>query len=380
MSPGNNDTQLSKIAFWSTIGGGGGSEVLWQQVVERLVVSSHSVFVSIYDSPANTGFVKRMRSTSITLDLRSCGETLAQKALRHFGWAGKPMPSGALLTFNPDLVVINTHSSGWVADKTLIASLHALQAPYVVILHGAGGFFDDEVRPLARDLYAGARQVCFVSQYTRQMVERHLAMALRNAKIIRNPIHPSVNVDRPPAFPAINGPIVLATMSRLNCYTKGHDFLLETLAHPEIMTADYQCLIFGSGPHLNYIKDLISHFGLSKRVRLEGHVQDIPSAWHQAHVHLLPSITESAPIALVEAMLCARPSLATRVGGVSEWLIDGQHGFIVENANHWNLVAGLKKVFENRSRLEQMGTDAHRRAKELFGDPVRDFIESLGVA
>jgi glycosyltransferase involved in cell wall biosynthesis len=311
------------------------------------------------------------------LDLRSRGETLSQKALRHFGQARKPAPSKALLGFKPDLVVVNTDSYAWVADETLVASLNTLQAPYVVVLHGAGGFFEDDIRPRARTLYAGARTVCFVSQYTQRMVSRHLAMPLGNAKVIRNPVNQSVDVDNPPVFPFLNGPIVLATMSRLNCYTKGHDHLLEALASPEIMRMDYKCLIYGDGSHRNYIEELISYFGLSGRVQLQGFADQIPLAWRQAHVHVLPSITESAPIALVEAMLCARPSLATRVGGVSEWLVDGQHGYLIEKANHWNLVVGLKKVFENRSRLEDMGKAAHRRAKELVGDPISDFIRLL---
>ena len=40
------------------------------------------------------------------------------------------------------------------------------------------------------------------------------------------------------------------------------------------------------------------------------------------HLLVLPSRAEGTPIALVEAMICARPAVVTDVGGNVEWLED----------------------------------------------------------
>lgn len=372
---------MTRIAFWTNYPGGGGSEVLWNQVAEKLVGAGHTVFGSLYNSPANAGFLELMRATSMKVDLRSRKkESLPERALRRLGRARKPGPSAALLAFEPELVVINSDSYAWVADEALGASLDALQAPYIVVLHGTGGFFEDDVRARARERYTGARKVCFVSNYTRQMVTRHLAADLPNACVIRNPVHPKIDAANPPAFPPLEGPLVLATASRLNCYTKGHDYLLQAFASDEIRRQDFVCRIYNDGPHRRLLGELIAYYGLEKRVTLEGHSPDITAIWRGAHVHVMPSLVESAPIALVEAMLCARPTVASKSSGIPEWLVEGENGFMVESINTWNLVPGLLKAFESRDRLAELGRAAHQRAREMMGEPVGDFIRLLGVS
>jgi glycosyltransferase involved in cell wall biosynthesis len=316
---------------------------------------------------------------SMAIHIRRKSESLAAKIARQFNWRFEPKPVDELLRFRPNVIVINSDSLGWVLDSQLVETLGASGVPYIVVVHGAGGFFEDNVRAIARELYSNAHKVCFVSEFNRRMITRHLAVDLSNARVIRNPVNPTVDPALPIEFPQQREAVVMATVSRLNCYTKGHDWLLEALASKEVKELNFRCLIYGGGDHARYIEELIAYFGLGEKVRLCGHTADVASIWKKSHIHVLPSITEGGPpIALAEAMLCGRPSVATRVGGVSEWLVDGENGFLAENAHPNNLVPAICRAFERMGEWEAMGKLANLRAKRLIGDPIGDFTTLVG--
>lgn len=367
---------LKKVAFWTTLPGGGGTEHVWQELARRMAGQGHQVFFSVFDIPENARFLEESREWRDGMMLRHRSKTLMMSVAGRLG-VSLGNSNAALLKARPEALVINSDTHGWVTDEALTRSLATLSIPYVVIIHGSGGFFEDPVRDQARRLYAGARAIHFVSEYTRRMTERHLAMALPNAKVIRNPVHASIKKSDPPPYPATEDGLVLATVSRLNCYTKGHDFLFEALSDPRFRDHDFSVRIYGGGQHARYLDELIGYFGLQDTVRMMGHASDINQVWSEAHVHLLPSVTESAPLALVEAMLCGRASVATRVGGIPDWLDDGAEGFIAENANVWNLVPALEQALKNTDRLEEMGRRAREKALRMIGDPVIDLHESL---
>lgn len=367
---------MKKVAFWTTLSDGGGSEFVWQELAEMLGSQDHRIFVSLFDYPANAKFLERSKTWRDGLQLRRPRKSLAMSVAGRFG-ISLENSSRPLIEAKPDALVINSDTTGWIADSGLAAAIHALDVPYVVIVHGSGGFFEDPVRENAQKLYADAKAIFFVSDYTRKMTERHLAMTLPNARLFRNPVNGSIDKSNPPPYPSMpNGP-VFATVSRLNCYTKGHDYLFEALSDPVFQARDFSVKIYGDGQHARYLHELIGHFGLANRVQMMGFASDINEVWSTAHVHLLPSITEGAPLALVEAMLCGRPSVATRVSGVPEWIDDGVEGYLSENANVWNLIPALEKALSTASQLEEMGQRARLKAMSLIGDPVSDLRDSM---
>ncbi|MDF1722524.1 MAG: glycosyltransferase family 4 protein [Minwuia sp.] len=367
---------MKRIAFWTSLPGAGGSELVWHEVAERIAAQGHPVLVSLFDTPANAGFIARSASWRSDLELKVKPTNLMSAVARRLG---RPVTGfkKRLRAFRPDALVINSDSTGWIMDRVLIDTINALNIPFVVIVHGAGGFFEDSHRELARTMYQRASRVFFVSGYSRQMIQRHLCCALPQATMFRNPVNRSVPLDSYPAFPSLDDGVNFATVSRLNCYTKGHDFLLESLSDPRFASHEFRVNIFGDGPHARYISEMISYFGLQDRVFVRGFAKDIRSVWEESHVHLLPSISEGAPLALVEAMLCARPSVATRVSGVPEWITEGENGFIAENANPWNLIPAIEAALKSVGRLEAMGLSARDQGLRQIGDPIGDLHAQL---
>jgi len=61
----------------------------------------------------------------------------------------------------------------------------------------------------------------------------------------------------------------------------------------------------------------------------------------RAHIFVLPSLQEGMSNALLEAMACGLPPVATRIGGVEDIVTDGVNGILVKPGDASGLAAGL---------------------------------------
>jgi glycosyltransferase involved in cell wall biosynthesis len=94
-------------------------------------------------------------------------------------------------------------------------------------------------------------------------------------------------------------------------------------------------------------------------------VRDVQTVWARSHVLLLPSRADNAPLALVEAMLAGRPAVATDVGGIAEWIEDGETGWLAAPNPH-ALAEALERMWIRRDHLVHHGQRARDRARELI--------------
>ena len=159
---------------------------------------------------------------------------------------------------------------------------------------------------------------------------------------------------------------------------KGQDVLLSVLQLPKWQDRDWILNIYGDGPDKVYLQELAAFYGLEERVLFHGRVSDIRDVWRRNHMLLMPSHMEGMPLAVVEAMLCGRPCVATDVGGVSEWIEDGRSGFIAAAATEKALDLALERAWQERERWEAIGVLAHERAHALY-DPAagRTLLERI---
>ncbi|HVX84066.1 MAG TPA: glycosyltransferase [Phycisphaerae bacterium] len=85
-----------------------------------------------------------------------------------------------------------------------------------------------------------------------------------------------------------------------------------------------------------------------------------------ADVYLQGSIADTFPNTVLEAMACARPVVATRVGGIPEQILDSRTGHLVNPADPAAMADALLSILRNPSARDALGTAARRRAEEHF--------------
>jgi glycosyltransferase involved in cell wall biosynthesis len=126
------------------------------------------------------------------------------------------------------------------------------------------------------------------------------------------------------------------------------------------------------------IERMIQHLGLVDRVRFAGFVASVEKIWSENHVLVMPSRYEGLPLAMVEAMLCARPVIATDVAGHAEILIDGITGFLADAPTGASIRRALERLWSRRIDLETIGKAAAKSIRtQIPHDPVRAFAENI---
>ena len=108
-----------------------------------------------------------------------------------------------------------------------------------------------------------------------------------------------------------------------------------------------------------------------------GH-RPVEEIWTSNHVLVMPSRAEGLPLAIVEAMLCARPVLTTDVAGNSEIVEDGVTGFLADAPTVRSVGNALERLWANRANIEAMGKAGAKKIRELVPpDPVRQFTDKI---
>jgi glycosyltransferase involved in cell wall biosynthesis len=126
-------------------------------------------------------------------------------------------------------------------------------------------------------------------------------------------------------------------------------------------------VIAGGGPLLNNLARLSSHLGLYERVKFLGFEPQIRRWFQAADGFVHTARWEGLPMALLEAAVCALPTVATDVPGSREIVVDPETGTLVPPADPsalaWAMTAMMRTPAEERSR---MGARARQRMENQF--------------
>lgn len=142
---------------------------------------------------------------------------------------------------------------------------------------------------------------------------------------------------------------------------KGVDLLLKALAKIRL---PFECLIFGEGSHRAFCERLCRRLRLQKRVQFRGFAPKDVLRTHflQASVLAISSVWPE-PFALVgqEAMRYGLPVVAFDAGGIGEWLLDGENGFLVPWMDTTAMAARIEQLLTDKDLARRLG----RRGMEL---------------
>jgi glycosyltransferase involved in cell wall biosynthesis len=110
--------------------------------------------------------------------------------------------------------------------------------------------------------------------------------------------------------------------------------------------------------------------GLGDRVQFLGFRNDVAQILTAADVVVMPSHAEGFPLAVLEAMACAKPVVATPVGGVPEAVIDGVTGLLIPPGRPDALADAVTRLLNDPALRQQMGAAARQRIRDRFSVEV----------
>lgn len=139
---------------------------------------------------------------------------------------------------------------------------------------------------------------------------------------------------------------------------KGFNYLVDAMREIVDRRKDVLCVIGGSGPEKNKLQRQIARLKLTDYVKLVGQIKpENVGLWMNAcDIFVLPSLSESFGIVIIEALACGKPVVTTFNGGSEEIIDSNEYGLLCKPANVNDLFAkimiALDKSWDKEKVLE----------------------------
>jgi glycosyltransferase involved in cell wall biosynthesis len=134
-----------------------------------------------------------------------------------------------------------------------------------------------------------------------------------------------------------------------------------------------ELILAGDGPEREGAERRCRELGLDDAVVFPGYVTDEQKQklFESVHVFVFPSrYGEGRPIVLLEAMAAGLPLLATRAGGIGEFVRDGEHGVLLSDTSAADIERGVLSLLRDPQRLAEIGR-GNREYARLHFDSAR---------
>jgi glycosyltransferase involved in cell wall biosynthesis len=114
------------------------------------------------------------------------------------------------------------------------------------------------------------------------------------------------------------------------------------------------------------LKALTDRLGLTDRVMFTGLRQDVPALLAAATVSVMPSLNEALSNVLLESMAAGAPTVATRVGGTPEAIVDEVTGLLVEPGDPPALAGAIARLLREPALARRLGNAARKAIEDRY--------------
>ncbi|MES3031606.1 MAG: glycosyltransferase family 4 protein [Patescibacteria group bacterium] len=160
------------------------------------------------------------------------------------------------------------------------------------------------------------------------------------------------------------GDVFLITTSRLVEKNAVEDVIDALVYLPE----NVRFLILGEGGLRKKLEQKVETLNLKNRVQFLGYVShaEMPLYLHVSDVFVRPALSEGFGLSFVEAMAAGIPVIATPVGGIVDFLKDGETGLFAEVKNPKNIAQKVEKLLKDRESRDMIIANAFAMVKEKY--------------
>jgi glycosyltransferase involved in cell wall biosynthesis len=144
---------------------------------------------------------------------------------------------------------------------------------------------------------------------------------------------------------------------------KDHLTLLEATKRTQA-TVPAHLVIVGEGPERPRIEERIRQLGLQNEVTLTGQRNFAAPFYGIADLAVLSSLSEGSPNALLEALVCGVPAVATRVGGIPEIVRDEETALLVPPGDVEAMTSAMLRLLSD----ETLASTFAERGKALIAE------------
>lgn len=245
--------------------------------------------------------------------------------------------------------VVHTH----LVHADVFGALAAGRARVLSTKHNDDRFRTGPWRFAERLLTRRAEKVIAITEALKRFQVERVGLPARKVEVI------PYGLDAPPAPWGVNPDLdlgsgrIVASVARLEPQ-KGVDVAVRAL-----VGLDATLVVLGEGPERPRLEALGRELGV--RLVLPGRVPDVAAVLRRADALVHAARWEGFGLAVLEAMLCSLPVVATNVSSLPELVVDGETGYLVPPDDPNALRAALQRVLEDPGNMGAHGYERARR-------------------
>jgi len=128
-------------------------------------------------------------------------------------------------------------------------------------------------------------------------------------------------------------------------------------------------VVGGDGPITPYLKMLGKRLGISDHLIFTGWMSNYHMPFllsEVADICVSTSLEEQLPSYIMECMAAKRPIVASKVGGVSELITNGENGFLVPSYDYEETARQILTILDNPDKAQKMGLNNRKKIEEQY--------------
>lgn len=266
--------------------------------------------------------------------------------------------------------VVNVH---YMVPTGLIALPAFLlrRKPLVITSHGSDvqlAVKNPILRVLTAFLLRKASKVIAVSEFLSLEIQKEFSLAADKIEVINCGVDTALFAPKDKG--AAKNSLGISPAEKIILFVgnlislKGLGPLMQAFPEIAAQIPDTNLVIIGEGPLRAEILAAAVKAQISDRVRLVGPMahEQIPLWMACADVFVLPSLREGFGLVALEAMACGTPVVASRVGGLPEYIDAGKDGFLVEAGDVEGLMEKISLLLHHEQLRFEVGAAARRKS------------------
>lgn len=265
--------------------------------------------------------------------------------------------------FDPDVIHMQPSGPELIYANQIFQSIHK---PLVVTMQAS--FDSVELQSGIRSGFGAflsqADQMTAVSKDVKAWINLAFENLNQELTVIENAVPPRPMVRK--ALPW-NPPMLLSLcrldpQKNLGCLLRAFQIVIKT--HPRA-----HLTLAGSGVEEEMLKGLSSQLGLDDSTTFKGWVEpsDVSDLLNQTTIFVSSSNYEGLSLSALEAGQMARPIVTTAVDGMSDVVLDGHTGYLVEPNNHVEMADQICQLLCNPAQAQAFGDAGQKHVEARFG-------------
>jgi len=161
---------------------------------------------------------------------------------------------------------------------------------------------------------------------------------------------------------------------------KGAEYLLKATQLIAKKRKNVRLRIVGNGPDKPHLMKLTEALKIKDKTFFEGLVPhtEMPKYYQQCDIFCFPTLGEPFGKAIIEAMACAKPVIASNIGGPAEIIKNQKNGLLVPPAQPKILATKILDLLDNEAKMKKMGTNARKTVIEKYSwEKISEMYHSL---